>query len=71
MPHRKHTKLVHEGKYVAEVEVEIIDSEDAWSPYISLEDAMKLDAVRQLLREEKIKEAKVYGKIYQLKPVAA
>ena len=25
MHKRKHTKLVHEGKYVAEVEVEIID----------------------------------------------
>jgi len=27
MQNRKHVKLVHEGKYVAEVEIEIIDSE--------------------------------------------
>ncbi len=33
MPNRKHTKLLHEGKYVAEVEIEIIDNENAWSPY--------------------------------------
>ncbi len=71
MPNRKHKKLVHEGKYVAEVEVEIIDSENAWSPYISLEDAFKLDRVRELLRDGNIKEAKAYGKIYKLKPVAA
>jgi hypothetical protein len=27
MERRKHTKLVHEGKYVAEVEVELINTE--------------------------------------------
>ena len=43
---RKLTKLVHEGKYVAEVEVEVIDTDDGWSPYLSLEDAYKLDDVR-------------------------
>jgi len=32
---------------------------------------MKLDTVRELLREENITEAKKYGKVYMLKPVAA
>ena len=71
MPNRKHTKLLHEGKYVAEVEIEIIDNENAWSPYMSLDDAFKLDTVRELLRENNITEAKKYGKVYILKPVAA
>ena len=71
MSNRKHTKLLHEGKYVAEVEIEIIDNENAWSPYISLDDTMKLDTVRELLRKENITEAKKYGKVYILKPVAA
>ena len=71
MPNRKHTKLLHEGKYVAEVEVEIVDNENAWSPYIRLDDALKLDTVRELLREENITEAKKYGKVYRLKPIAA
>ena len=71
MQNRKHVKLVHEGKYVAEVEVEIIDSENAWSPYISLEDALKLDTIRELLREDNTAEAKKLGKVYLLKPVAA
>ena len=39
METRKHTKLVHEGKYVAEVVVELINTEKGWSPYISLDDA--------------------------------
>lgn len=43
----RHTaKLVHEGKYVAEVDVELIDSDTGWSPYLSLDDACRLDDVR-------------------------
>ena len=68
---RKHTKLVHEGKYAAEVEVEIIDSEMSWAPYLSLDDALKLDKVRQLLKSEDIAQAKKLAKVYILKPVAA
>ncbi len=40
-------------------------------PIISLDDTLKLDTVRELLREENITEAKKYGKVYILKPVAA
>jgi len=71
MHKRKHTKLVHEGKYVAEVEVEIIDSENSWSPFISLEDALKLDSVREALRANDIDVAKNMATVYILKPVAA
>ena len=46
MKKRCRTKLVHEGQYVAEVDVELIEAADEWSPYISLEDAYKLDDVR-------------------------
>ena len=40
---RKTVKLIHKGKYVAEVPVELIENEGGWSPYLSLEDAKKLD----------------------------
>jgi hypothetical protein len=43
-------KLIHEGENAAEVEVELVESEDAWSPYLTLEDAEKLDQVREALR---------------------
>ena len=36
---RRRTKLIHEGKYVAEVDVELIETDEGWSPYRSLEDA--------------------------------
>ena len=68
---RKHTKLVHEGKYVAEVEIEIIDTEGGWSPYISLADALKLDDVREALKAGDIIRAKKLAKIFTISPVAA
>ena len=39
MKGRRISKLVHEGIYVAEVEVETIYTDDGWSPYLSVEDA--------------------------------
>lgn len=68
---RKHTKFVHEGKYVAEVEIEIIDTEGGWSPYISLEDALKLDDVREALKVGDIIRARRLAKIFTISPVAA
>ena len=50
MTKRKRTKLVHEGKYVAEVQVEVEYDETGWSPYLSLDDAHRLDDVREALR---------------------
>jgi len=43
MKKRPRTKLIHEGQYVAEVEVELIEAEDGWSPYLSVEDARKIN----------------------------
>ena len=71
MHSRKHTKLVHEGKYIAEVEIEIIDTEDGWSPYISLEDALRLDDIREALKAKDIETAKKMAKVFVISPVAA
>ncbi|RXK85088.1 hypothetical protein EST62_07740 [Chlorobaculum sp. 24CR] len=68
---RKVKKLLHEGKYAAEIEIELIDSEEGWAPYISLEDALKLDQVRAALRSGDVATALRYGKVYKLSPVAA
>ena len=43
-------RLIREGDFVAEVDVQLIEEEGGWSPYLSLEDAGKLDAVRDALR---------------------
>ena len=69
MKKRKHTKLVHEGNYVAEVEIELIDTGEGWSPYLSIEDAEKLDNVREALRKEDIPKASKLARVYRLTPV--
>ena len=63
------TKLVHEGDFVAEVSVELIETEDGWSPYLSVEDARKLDKVREALRCGDLKSAAKLGRIFRLTPV--
>jgi hypothetical protein len=70
MRHRKKTKYVHEGRYVAEVDVELLEDETGWSPYLSVEDAFKLDDVRDALRRRDLDSAARYGRIYELRPVA-
>jgi hypothetical protein len=70
MKKKLHTKLIHEGDYVAEVEVELIHDYDGWSPYLSVEDANKLDIVRDALRRGNLNEASKSAKIYTLTPVA-
>ena len=70
MTTKPHKKLIHEGKYVAEVEVELIYSETGWSPYISLDDAYKLDDVRNALRQGDLKTASTLVRLFTLTPVA-
>ncbi len=70
MKRRMKTKYVHEGQYVAEVEVSLIKDETEWSPYLSVEDAYKLDDVRDALRQGDLDSAARYGRIYELRPVA-
>jgi hypothetical protein len=65
------TKLVHEGDYVAEVEVALLISDDEWSPYLSLEDAYRLDDVRQALRQGDLDIATRLARVFTLTPVAA
>jgi len=68
---RKHTKLVHEGDYVAEVEVELVDADDGWGPYLSLDEAYKLDRLRVALRENDLSAALHLARVYRLTPVQA
>jgi hypothetical protein len=70
MKRRRYTKLVHEGQYVAEVDVELVDTDEGWSPYLSLEDAQKLDDVREALRRGDIKSAGRFARVFTLTPVA-
>ena len=69
MKTRQQTKIVHEGQYVAEVDVEVIDADSGWSPYLSVQDAYKLDDVREALRKGDLKTAARLAKVFALTPI--
>ena len=68
---RKSIKLIHEGKYAAEVPVELIEDDTAWSPYLTPADVSKLDTVRLALQRGDLAEAAKLGRVFELTPVAA
>jgi len=69
MTTRRQIKLVREGQYVAEVEVELIEGEEGWAPYLSLQDAEKLDTVRKAFLMGEIDKAGKSVKVFRLMPV--
>lgn len=65
-------RLVREGDLVAEVDVHLVDAQGGWTPYLSLEDAHKLDDVRDALRVGDVKRAaRLASRVYRLMPVEA
>lgn len=67
------TRLVEEGGYVAKVPVTLIyetDDPTNWGPYLSADDALKLDAVRAALRRGDIADAARHGEVFELNKVA-
>ena len=66
---RRHTKFVREGSYAAEVDVELIEEDNGWSPYLSLDDARRLDAVREALRRGDLEAASRLARVFSLTPV--
>jgi hypothetical protein len=67
---RPRIKYVHEGKYVAGVDVELLEDETEWSPYLSVGDVYKLDDVRDALRHGDIAAAAKLARVFALQPVA-
>ena len=69
---RRQAKLVHEGEYVAEVDVELTDPDDGtgWAPYLSLAEAKKLDEVRRALQRGDLSAASRGGRVFKLLPIA-
>ncbi len=71
MNKRRRVKLIQEGRYVAEVDVELLEDETGWSPYLSPEDAYKLDDVRDALRRGDIRSASNLARVFEMRPVAS
>ena len=71
MIRKQHTKFVHEGQYIAEVDVELLESEDGWSPCLSVEDAEKLDDVKKALKQGNLEAACKLARVFRAVPIAA
>lgn len=69
MTTKSRVKLIHEGQYAAEVDVDLIYDDSEWAPYLSLEDAQRLDDVREALSRGDVKGAAQLGRIFKLMPV--
>lgn len=68
---RPSIEFIREGKYAAEVPIDLIEDDTAWSPYLSPADVKKLDTVRLALRRGDVAEAAKHGRVFELTPVAA
>jgi hypothetical protein len=68
---RKTTRYVHADRYAAEVEVELIPDDGAWGPYLSKDDALKLDRVRMALKRGDLATASHEAKVFELMPISA
>ena len=71
MNKRHHTKLVREGAYAAEVEIELIEADGGWAPYLSFDDARKLDEVREALRRSDVRAAARLAGVFSFTPLSA
>ncbi len=69
MKAKHRVKIIREGQYVAEVDVDLVEAETEWSPHLSLEGAYKLDDVRDALCRGDIEGALKLARVYTLKPV--
>lgn len=70
MKKRPHTEPVHEDNCIAEVDVELVETDEGWSPYLSLEGTYRLDDVREALRRGNVSAAARLSRVYTLTPVS-
>ena len=66
----KTTQYFRVGKYTAEVEIDEIFDDTTWSPFISWDDALKLDRVRTALEKQDVEAAAREAKVFALTEIA-
>jgi hypothetical protein len=66
----KTTKHIHEGKYLAQVEITHHYDGSGWEPTITVEDVRKLERVRAALRARDVAAAAREAKVFELVPLA-
>ena len=64
------TKIIRQGDYMAEVQVTLTYTDHDWSPYLSLQEAEKLDHLRMALQQNDLATATQLARVYRLTPIA-
>ena len=60
-----------ENSRLAESEMpQLLETDDEWSPYLSVEGAYRLDDVREALRRGDLEAAAKHGRVFAMTPVA-
>ena len=71
MIEKTRTKFLREGRFIAEVDVELIEDDHEWSPDLSVADVRKLDQVSRALQQGDLNAAAQLARVYELTPVRA
>tara|TARA_R110002020_G_scaffold5971_4_gene24590 strand:- start:1173 stop:1415 length:243 start_codon:yes stop_codon:yes gene_type:complete len=67
-------RLLEEGDYIAKVHISLIyepDDPTNWGPYLSMDDALKLERVQEALENGDVAAAAREAKVFELMPVSA
>jgi hypothetical protein len=67
---RNKTGLVRVGRYVVDIPIELIVDDGGLPPYLSLEDAEKLESAHLALQRGDLAAAAQLGRVYELRPVS-
>ena len=70
MRRRQSVELIREGRYAAEIDIELAYSDEPWSPTMSLEDGLKLERVRSALRRGDLETISADARVFELLPLA-
>lgn len=65
------TKLIHEGDYVAVVQVETLEPSPGYESCLPVNEALKLDEARAALKRGNLQDAAKYGQVFRLVPLAS
>ena len=64
------TPFIHEGRYAAEIEVQIVNNDSPWSPVVAKEDVFKTDRLRLALRRGDVAAVAKEAKVFEMLPQA-
>ena len=69
MKTQQSTELIRCGEYLAEVDVELHEYEEPWSPTLPLDQVRKLERVRKALEAGNVADASRHARVFDVRRV--